>query len=274
MAIKFIFCSNLRRIVVIPMLEEYPRERRHEVAPLFDGHTWLKTVIRFAFNEGSGRIFVDNVECPEVCYLDIGFVFLGGDISSRNIDLVIQALPTGPQIIVPSIEWGQYLLQLLGGSVKRVPRIGFSCHSLDIEYLRHLKSNIPPDFKLERIDLETARTMPRQVAPAIPFFFGSPEAFIERGFGYCVKQNDEVISTAMTAMPYEKEFEIEVDTLSNPEYRRKGLATIVSAALIEEALLRNLTPIWDAANEPSKGLALKLGYSNPTPYDAYSITGS
>jgi hypothetical protein len=78
----------------------------------------------------------------------------------------------------------------------------------------------------------------------------------------------------MTAMPYEKEFEIEVDTLDSSEYRRKGLATIVSAALIEEALSRNLVPIWDAANASSKGLALKLGYSNPMPYDAYSKVGS
>jgi hypothetical protein len=129
---------------------------------------------------------------------------------------------------------------------------------------------LPQEFTLSRIDLETAKAVPRSVAPAIPFFFGSPESFIEQGFGYCITHDGVVVSTAMTAMPFEREFEIEVDTIDSPDYRRKGLATVASAALLEHALRENLVPIWDAANNASKALALRLGYSNLTPYDAFT----
>jgi len=253
------------------MVEEYTDKDKQKVSFLFDSHTWLKTVIQFAFRDNAGRIIVDNIQNPEVGFLQIGFVFLGGNSSSRNVAAIIDALPAGPQIIAPTSEWEQTLTNRKGESIKRVPRIGFSYDSLNLDYLRSLKEQIPLDFVLERIDLETASSIPGEVAPAIPFFFRSPESFIERGFGYCIKHNRRVVSTAMTAMPFEKEFEIEVDTLNNPEYRRKGLATAVSAALIEEALLKDLVPIWDAANEASKRLALRLGYSNPISYDAFSI---
>jgi GNAT superfamily N-acetyltransferase len=179
-------------------------------------------------------------------------------------------LPIGPQLIVPNLVWATKLTELLGDKVKRIPRFGFSHETLNIDHLRALKENLSPEFVLERIDLDTARTAPRSIAPAIPFFFGSPESFIERGFGYCIKHDGVVVSTAMTAMPFEREFEIEVDTIDSPDYRRKGLATVASAALVEHALMENLVPIWDAANNASKALALKLGYSNMTPYNAFT----
>ncbi len=252
------------------MVLEFPTTELHEVEHLFEGHKWLNTVIQYALREKRGKVYVADIDEPDVAFLQIGFVFLGGNPSSEHADQIIDALPPGPQLIVPTDEWASKLIDTLGTRVKRVPRVGFSYDKLNIEQLRALKQAIPAEFSLQRIDLEIARTAPRAIAPAIPFFFGSPESFIERGFGFCIKHGDTVVSTAMTAMPFEREFEIEVDTLDKPEYRRKGLATAVSAALIEHALLEGLIPIWDAANEPSKGLALKLGYSNPTPYDAFS----
>ncbi len=252
------------------MVQEYPTTELHEVERLFEGHKWLKTVIQYAFREKRGKVYVSDINEPETAFLQIGFVFLGGNPYSEQADQIIEALPLGPQLIVPTKEWATKLIETLGDRVKRVPRVGFSYEQLDLKHLKNLKEAIPEEFTLDQIDLETARTVPRAIAPAIPFFFGSPESFIEHGFGFCIRHGETVVSTAMTAMPFEREFEIEVDTLDSPEYRRKGLATAVSAALIEHALLRDLIPIWDAANEPSKGLALKLGYSNPTPYDAFT----
>ena len=41
---------------------------------------------------------------------------------------------------------------------------------------------------------------------------------------------------------------------------------------IQTALEKNLVPHWDAANEASVKLALKLGYTNPVSWDAYYYT--
>ena len=254
------------------MVSEYPITNVHDVEYLFQNHKWLKTVIHFAFRQKKGKVYVTDLNNPEVAFLHIGFVFLGGNADSNQASQLIDALPSGPQLIVPNLDWASKLTETLGDKVKPVPRFGFSHKTLNLDHLQALKEKLPQEFALERIDLETARTAPRAVAPAIPFFFGSPESFIDQGFGYCIKHNGVVVSTAMTAMPFEKEFEIEVDTIASPEYRRKGLATVVSAALVEHALTQNLVPIWDAANTASKSLALRLGYSDLTPYDAFTKT--
>ncbi len=44
---------------------------------------------------------------------------------------------------------------------------------------------------------------------------------------------------------------------------------ISCASLIEYSLLQGLVPHWDADNEPSAKLAIKLGFSNPEKYNAY-----
>ncbi len=242
----------------------------NEIEYLFQEHKWLKTVIQYAFREKKGKVYVTDIDNPEVAFLQIGFLFLGGNNESNQVPHLIDSLPAGPQLIVPNLDWATKITETLGDKVKRTPRFGFSHETLNLEHIQTLKEKLPEEFTLEQIDLDTAKTTPRAVVPAIPFFFGSPEVFIERGFGYCIKHNGVVVSTAMTAMPFEKEFEIEVDTIDSPDYRRKGLATVVSAALIEHALKQNLVPIWDAANNASKSLALKLGYSGLTPYDAFT----
>ncbi|TFG31299.1 GNAT family N-acetyltransferase, partial [Candidatus Thorarchaeota archaeon] len=131
--------------------------------------------------------------------------------------------------------------------------------------------NLPEEFSLELLDLQSVRRLGKNMFMHIALFFGSSEAFIENGFGYCIKHNGIIVSVASTFTPFVNEFEIEVRTSNDGEYRRKGLATIVSAALILHALERGLVPHWDAANEISVKLALKLGFTNPYPWEAFYL---
>ncbi|MFW9965387.1 MAG: GNAT family N-acetyltransferase, partial [Candidatus Sifarchaeia archaeon] len=104
----------------------------------------------------------------------------------------------------------------------------------------------------------------------IPTFFGSSETFHKMGIAYSISYEGKVVSMASTYMPFTNEFEIQVNTF-DPRHRRKGLATVASAALILHALEHGLVPQWDAANEASMNLALKLGYTNPDPWEAYYL---
>ena len=90
------------------------------------------------------------------------------------------------------------------------------------------------------------------------------------GISYCIRHEGKILSVASTFMPFKDEFEIDVRTIDT-EHRRMGLATVVSAALMIHALENGLVPHWDAANEASVGLALKLGYTNPEPWEAYYL---
>ncbi|OTY76663.1 GNAT family N-acetyltransferase [Bacillus thuringiensis serovar vazensis] len=64
---------------------------------------------------------------------------------------------------------------------------------------------------------------------------------------------------------YDKGIEIEVATDHN--YRRKGLVTIVNAALILYCLEKGIHPNWDAANTTSA----KLGYVFDKAYHTYFV---
>ncbi len=58
---------------------------------------------------------------------------------------------------------------------------------------------------------------------------------------------------------------------THPDHRRKGLATLLAAYMIEYSLENGLEPRWDAENESSARLAAKLGYSDPEEYKVMII---
>jgi predicted GNAT family acetyltransferase len=53
---------------------------------------------------------------------------------------------------------------------------------------------------------------------------------------------------------------IELNIITLPEFRNQGLASVVAAYTIIKAMEQNLIPHWDAANERSAKLAMRLGY--------------
>ena len=94
--------------------------------------------------------------------------------------------------------------------------------------------------------------------------FSSPRDFIERGFGYFILRDDEIVSIASTFAVCKKGIEIQINT--RVEHQGKGLAV--------HALKHHLDPNWDAANEISAGLAKKLGYTSQGTYTMIIYTGS
>ena len=99
--------------------------------------------------------------------------------------------------------------------------------------------------------------------------FESKEQYLELGRGMVLLKNGRIVSGASSYTRYKEGIEIEVDTVS--EERRKGLATIVSAALILLCLEEGLYPSWDAQNILSVHLAEKLGYEFDHEYTVYEV---
>lgn len=64
---------------------------------------------------------------------------------------------------------------------------------------------------------------------------------------------------------------VEVSLFVEEEYRRKGVATALSARFFMECLSNNITPHWDAANPESLALAKKLGMKLSLEYEAIYI---
>lgn len=131
-------------------------------------------------------------------------------------------------------------------------------------------SIFPKGYELRKIDEHIVNNSTlHKVSEDFTSQFQSVEDYINRGIRYCVLYKGEVVCGASSYSIYDSGIEIEVAT--NYNHRRKGLATIVSAALILDCLEKEIYPNWDAANTTSAKLAEKLGYVFDKAYDTYFV---
>lgn len=244
-----------------PLMELFGQHKRHQTIIL----PWLKG--------GYGVVRVDSLQTPEVAWLSfypLNFV-AGNARSEAAIDLIRSFLPNRI-LFAPNDEWAHLIENQWADRKRHQSRWRLSPKSLDIGHIRNLKAHIPVGFELVPIDLATMNNSDDEFWEDVLLFFGSYENFLKKGFGYCIKHGGNVVSVAYTDLPFTGSFEVEVKTKQSGAYRRKGLGTIVSAALIEDGINRGLVPQWDAANELSVRLAEKLGYTDPDPYEVYFRT--
>jgi RimJ/RimL family protein N-acetyltransferase len=83
------------------------------------------------------------------------------------------------------------------------------------------------------------------------------------------RSSSRFVSGACSAAVGGGKFEIEIQT--RREFRRRGLARAVAAALILYGLEHGIEACWDAANEPSAALARQLGFRSTGKYEAYRL---
>ncbi|MCZ6681515.1 MAG: GNAT family N-acetyltransferase [Candidatus Poribacteria bacterium] len=91
-------------------------------------------------------------------------------------------------------------------------------------------------------------------------YFGSVERTLEKGFGFCLVKEHQLLSEAFAgdaALGM-----IEIGTITGEPYRRRGYATFCCAQLIRECEARGYRTYWNCAknNLASAGLARRMGY--------------
>lgn len=254
------------------MIFEWTEPNREELRHLFENYQSARAIIFPALEQGRGKIWVDTLKNPSTAHLVVSVLhFFAGESSTHIAEEMIRSMPPMRVMMAPTDDWNQLFRKVWSDRLGLQVRTRFSPEALDINYLRKLRDNLDDEYTLERVDLDTAKRLDKRENMHIPLFFGSSEEFIKNGIGFCIKHEDKVVSMASTFTPFINEFEVQVMTNDDSQYRRKGLATVVSAALIIYSLEHDLVPYWDAANEISVRLALRLGYSNPTTWDSFYV---
>lgn len=249
------------------LIEKLTDRSQQEISSLFSSIKFLRVYLDWVLKERIGEIWVDNVENTKVALLTTKSIsYIVGDIKSEAFSELLEKIPTPNGIIYPNSDWKEALKKKLHPKLSFMTRANLSSDSLDIEHVKSLKRT-PEGFELQEIDKETVEQNKEKVIHTIGQLAGydTVQSYIKNGIGFCIKHNRKVVSAAYSAHPFEREFEIDVWT--EDEYRRKGLATAACAALIEYSLENGLIPHWDAQDERSVNLALKLGYSNPERYE-------
>ncbi len=255
------------------MLIEFPAINQTTLIPLFEQNAYLFIVTKTVLREGNGRILVDDIKNPQVALMSYKvFEIVTGNVKSIHAKAILENIRENRLVIFPNEEWAKFAMSQI--NLTPYPRIKFSSSKLNIEHLNKLlEKELADGFTLHKVDVETVYNLNIKLAAAFLPWFDSPEAFVHRGLAYCIKEGEKVVCVVAAAMPiFDDEYEIQVLTDDDPKYRRKGFATIASAALLKESLERGLTPHWDADNEISAKLALKLGFTEPKHYNAFICT--
>jgi len=250
-------------------LFEYPAEQSSNLIPMFTNHKYLTAIINSSLQEQLAKVLVDDLENPTVCLMSyFWFTAISGNINSQSIDLLLKAIPFHKVTLFPRDDsWYQLLKAKFGIRfvTYKSKRIKFSSESLDLEHIRSLKKPLPEHLKIEAINKNNADLFDSDLEKRFFDLFGSKNVFLEKGFGYVILDDDNVVGAAATGnIPYNDAFEIQI--VVNEEYRRQGFATLLATNLIEYSLENGFEPRWDADNDKSAALAKKLGYTNPETY--------
>ena len=233
---------------------------------LFEG--WSETLIWSCLQRVMGKIFVTDLEKPHSALAFVGcFAFYGGE---PDRELVMHK-PAGFMIMTPQNEAWASLIEECWPSAKKETRFSIRKDTqFDISALKKMAETIPEGYELQRIDAEIYdQCLLNPLTCDFVSCFESKEQYLELGRGMVLLKNGRIVSGASSYTRYKEGIEIEVDTVS--EERRKGLATIVSAALILLCLEEGLYPSWDAQNMFSVHLAEKLGYEFDHEYTVYEV---
>lgn len=89
-------------------------------------------------------------------------------------------------------------------------------------------------------------------------------------FGFCAMWNGRIVCMCSTDVVSGQACEIGIET--HREHRRKGLATVTTAATVENALAAGLTDIWwicDVHNVGSVKTAVNVGFVSQFETDSY-----
>ncbi|WP_027632178.1 GNAT family N-acetyltransferase [Clostridium hydrogeniformans] len=220
-----------------------------------------------------GDAWVDDSKEPTVAQIIVGdFVFYAGNPNSKIVEELLYNIPEHSLIIVKTKEWKEKIEETHKGYIEKFKRYAFKKNPehLDYNHIKKFLLELPYGYELKKIDESLAKEPSLQkLSEDFTGQFDSIEDYLNRGLGFCILHNGQVVCGASSYSIYDNGIEIEIDT--DYKYRRKGLATIVASALILECLNRRIYPSWDAANTSSLNLAEKLGYVLEEAYDTYYV---
>ena len=239
-----------------------------KVAGLFEG--WEETLIYSCLQKVMGKIYVTDLESPKSAMAFVGcFAFYAGE---PNKELVSNK-PAGFIIMTPQNKAWEACIEECFPKAKKVTRYAIKKDTkFDTDFLRNIIKELPDGYELKEIDEKIYdMCLPDPVTRDFVSSFGSKEKYLELGRGMVILKSGRIVAGASSYTRYREGIEIEVDTVESE--RKKGLATIVSAALILRCLDERLYPSWDAQNMNSVHLAEKLGYEFSHEYTAYEVSG-
>jgi len=251
------------------ILIELDSDNRTSLPKLFDHYPCLHGSVAAVIEGGMGRVFADEQEEPSVALAVLDFHFLAGDPLRVNAPLLFKLLQPGNVVIAPTPAWQRLVAATYPNALTVYRREAFQAEQFDVDKLRGFSQTLPGGFELRQVRLEEVAQFATDLERALTYNFRTHQEFITRGVGMGILHQGRFVAGVSSAAVGGGKFEIEIQT--HPQFRRRGLARAVAAALILYCLEHGIEACWDAANEPSSALARQLGFHSTGKYDAYRL---
>lgn len=232
---------------------------------IFQQFEHFSNYIHFAFEFLAPEIWVDHETAPTLaCFYTAPAYFVWGDPDSQDVAPLFQLFSDDGWIVPSSEKWDRHLTAHFGEKLTTYPRTSFDSASLKLAHLRSLKSELPVGLTIVPIDETHVRNQGGMLYQDLLSRFFTQADFLQQGAGFCLLEDEKMIGFAAANYPIRNqvlEVYIRVDYNDDPIHRNKGLGTQLGVTLLEYCLENGLDPHWDAANEISVRLALRLGYT-------------
>jgi GNAT superfamily N-acetyltransferase len=253
------------------------------VRPLFEEmishHLAVQTVLAGIM---PGRIYVDDPASPRTAILipsNRHRIYVGGEPAQSLLADVIhlyfkESLAESYGFAVhydASTSWKQTLEQLLNG--QKTFAGWRQCYRLRAPSSPPDKP-LPEHITIGRIDeamLEDATLVNRQLLfEEMHSESPSPEYFFRHNFGFSAQDGHKLVGWCLTEYHNQDRCELGIETIE--AYRRQGIATHLTSAVIRHAFAQGATEIgWHcwATNTPSIATALRSGFEKVLDYPVY-----
>ncbi|PFI53539.1 GNAT family N-acetyltransferase [Priestia megaterium] len=170
-------------------------------------------------------------------------------------------------VFTPSTEWETFFDETFESYVKKMIRSKYRFVSSG----GHSKYNLSDLYELKDFNVDTLRKSANFNGSYMLEYWGSESNFLKNGLGFCLTYKENIIAECVSI--FHSGTIAEIDIVTNPLYRGKGLGKIVGQKFINKCLEANVVPAWDCDknNKSSRILANKLGFSNEENYALYAL---
>ncbi|MGE7672750.1 GNAT family N-acetyltransferase [Lysinibacillus sp. NPDC094403] len=221
-----------------------------------------------------GIVYADNENLHSLLFqTKSGIYYVYGDSFSEQVvsklaALLQESIEESKRFTLFSFsdDWNDKIEQRLDGHIKKLERYTFT----------FAKNAYNDRERRELLDYEFIKIKQPQIEHSLEFdnqyyeeYWGSTSNFLENGFGFCLQHGDNIVSEAVSIFK-SRQF-AEIDIVTDPNYRGKGLASLIAEKFIDYCLLNDIQPCWDCDihNQASYHLGTKLSFSNPQKYAIY-----
>ncbi len=136
---------------------------------------------------------------------------------------------------------------------------------------RNWSEKVPKGCRMLRVDESLFDRIVNTYRPRLGFLWPRREKFLSEGLGYALLEGEQIASLCHTTFVGGGECDIALTT--GPEYRRRGYATLTTAAFIDTWLSMGLVPQWHCTpdNAASIAIAARMGYQELGEFFMFSI---